>query len=63
MNGNRLNYLFNDVNIINNIKTVSLENIDDIKLNKKKNMNIRSFKVHIKELMILLGRIENKFDV
>lgn len=32
MNNKSLNYLFNDVNNVNKIKTISLENIDDVKL-------------------------------
>lgn len=65
MNGNRLNYLFSDVNNVNSIKTVSLENINEVKLKKKNiyknifSMNKRSFKARINELMILLGCIEN----
>jgi len=32
VNNKSLNYLFNDVNNVNKIKTISLENIDDVKL-------------------------------
>jgi len=68
MDMNRFSYLFNEVNNLNNIKTLSVECFKfDIKLNNKFinifSMNIRIFKAHINELIIFLGIIENIFDI
>lgn len=62
-----LNNLFNSVNSINCIKTVSVESINDISLSSNSinifSMNIRSYKAHIHDLIILLESAENEFDV
>lgn len=67
MNNTDINFLPNNIMDINNVKTISVNYIDDIKFNKNCisvfSMNISSLKAHINELIIYLSSINNRFYI